>query len=67
MSGGEWYLVQAPSDAWFLAHWSELGLWPYAKRKRAPSSSVTLTTVTEVVQRIERRRVNAPTPTWLEN
>ena len=55
MSSAEWILVQGPSDAWFLAHFTELYLWPNAPRKQAPASSVTLASVTQVVNRIERR------------
>lgn len=63
----EWWTIQAPSGAWFLAHFSELGLWPNARRKQAKISSVTLTNVTEVVNRLAQRRESAPVPTWLEN
>ena len=56
MSSAEWVLVQGPSDAWFLAHFTELYLWPNAPRKQAPASSVTLASVTQVVNRIKTRK-----------
>ena len=56
MSSAEWLLVRGPSGAWFLAHFTEMYLWPNAPRKQAPASSVTLASVTEVGNRIETRK-----------